>query len=166
MEWSGAYDLNGEIAGYSAIWNKESSSIPPAEISTTDSNLSFTVDETGEYYVHIRAVDSTGYWNNSVYTIGPFKIDLTNPEVSIDIPSNYQYFNTDTITVSWGGSDDHSGVDYYELYVYDADGNYKHELPKGKKVSQELRNEFNKIIIKIRNSGFNRISHCHFISLS
>ena len=125
VEWSGAYDLNGEIAGYSAIWNKESSSIPPAEISTTDSNLSFTVDETGEYYVHIRAVDSTGYWNNSVYTIGPFKIDLTNPEVSIDSPSNYQYFNTDTITVSWGGSDDHSGVDYYELYVYDADGNFE-----------------------------------------
>ncbi len=78
--------------------------------------------EEGEYTVDVKVYDTA---NNSALDTVKFIVDLTEPNVEITSPSDGEAFSSTNVTVEWTGSDDVSGIDYYEVKIGEEDWIYK-----------------------------------------
>ncbi len=78
--------------------------------------------EEGEYTVDVKVYDTA---NNSALDTVKFIVDLTEPHVEITSPSDGEAFSSTNVTVEWSGSDDVSGIDYYEVKIGEEDWIYK-----------------------------------------
>ena len=64
--------------------------------------------------VSVRVTDLAG---NQYETSLSFITDLTNPSVTITSPDEGFIVSSTTLQVSWSGSDDTSGIDYYSITI-------------------------------------------------
>ena len=62
----------------------------------------------------VKAVDNAT--NEATDTV-TFTTDATNPAITITSPSEGTIFNTSSVTVTWTGSDNTSGIDHYEVRI-------------------------------------------------
>ncbi len=74
--------------------------------------------EDDHYILKVRGTDEAGY--SSVEEIG-FTVDTTSPVLSIDTPESNQIYDKDTILVRWSGTDDTSGISYYQVKLGEDD---------------------------------------------
>ncbi|MEX2690772.1 MAG: Ig-like domain-containing protein [Candidatus Njordarchaeum guaymaensis] len=68
--------------------------------------------EEGEHEIWVRAFDNVGLSDTQIITI---IIDLTDPYLIINSPSNGSITNAEDVIVTWTGSDNVSGIDYYAI---------------------------------------------------
>ncbi len=117
VQWAGAAD-DAEVAGYSVEWSDEPVTIPDGEIDLTGITLIEGLDD-GEWWFHVRAVDTGGNPAVGAAHLGPFAIDTTAPEDpdvwseshDVDEPSR-----DSTVEVFWADAwDDGSGVAGYSV---------------------------------------------------
>ena len=72
--------------------------------------------------IDVRVVDEAG--NEEIQeNVFYVRKDTQKPSISIKSPNPDQWFNTDSVTVTWTGSDDESDIDYYEVYEVKPDSN-------------------------------------------
>src|SRR3989338_10103909 len=91
MAWSaageenGATDDNSGVDGYSYAFTTGAGDVPDVEKDAEEDATGITSDPLGEFawYFHLRTVDNEGNWSSTV-TVGPFLIDTTDPETTID----------------------------------------------------------------------------------
>jgi len=76
--------------------------------------VNITLTGEGYYTIEIKALDLANNVNLTRITI---LLDTTPPHISIDYPSNNTYFNKSYIEIRWNGSDNLSGIQYYEVRV-------------------------------------------------
>ena len=70
----------------------------------------FTAPYDGDWYVHIASVDDVGNWSDPT-TVGPFRIDLTDPSVPTGLNPATAYTNDTSPILSWAPSTDRgSGI--------------------------------------------------------
>ena len=67
----------------------------------------------GSHTIEVRAVDNAGNTGSDSVSI---TVDTTPPTITISSPNDGDIFDTDTITVTWSGSDSTTGIDHYEIY--------------------------------------------------
>ncbi len=115
--------MYGEIFGTETVnleWSSSSEDIDHYEVEL-DGNSKYTgMGQTitlegltdGEHQVNIKAVDIAGNINNESTN---FIVDTENPEVEIVSIDEGQIFGDENITISWQGSDQTSGINYYEI---------------------------------------------------
>ena len=80
----------------------------------TNTSYEFTGLSDGSHTVDVKAVDNT---TNEATDSVTFITDATNPTVSITTPTTGAMFNTNTVTVTWTGSDATSGINHYEIRI-------------------------------------------------
>ena len=125
VSWSGASDNVG-LKRYYYKWSQSSSS----SVSTSDSysNTSSGAGSKtspalsdGTWYFHIRYMDTSGNLASSTAHYGPFKIDRTKPsKPSLSSPADHSSTSDRTPYLDWNNSSDStSGIDHYEVEVYD-----------------------------------------------
>ncbi len=68
----------------------------------------------GHYRAYIRATDEAG---NSATVNITFIVDTTSPRINITAPREDSIFDSTSVKVSWNGSAEISGLDYYKLKV-------------------------------------------------
>ncbi len=122
--WSAASDGRGSgLAGYSISWTTEPDSVPPAEMTVTDAGATSPPLADGRsWYFHLRSVDNTANWTSGAVHQGPFWIDSTPPDSSVDPLPEVQ--TTASFVVSWSGDDPGggSGVASYDVQYRENDG--------------------------------------------
>ncbi|MBS3816007.1 MAG: right-handed parallel beta-helix repeat-containing protein [Candidatus Thermoplasmatota archaeon] len=77
--------------------------------------------EEGVHEFSVKVKDGNG--NRSVNT-NSFTVDVSDPEVDISSPEEGQTLDKENITVEWDGSDEVSGIGYYEVML---DGGLEYE---------------------------------------
>ncbi len=104
-------------------WNSsdEASGIDHYEIQLDNNNwieigkttqYTFSGIEDGEHSINIRAWDNASQSSNERVT---FTVDTQYPVVEIGSPSESSLFTTDSMTVTWYGYDNTTGIEHYEI---------------------------------------------------
>jgi len=70
----------------------------------------------GSHTVNVKTIDNAGNENTDAVN---YTVDTTAPSVSITSPRDGAIFATNSVTVSWAGSDATSGIDHYEIRMDD-----------------------------------------------
>jgi len=86
IQVSGASDASGSgVDGFEIEWDKSATwtPSPTKEQEETWSGGTFTATSDGDWYFHIATVDNVGNWTSTKH-LGPFYIDTTKPEVTIN----------------------------------------------------------------------------------
>jgi len=110
VEWIGSDETSG-IDHYEVRLDDESRINVGLE-----TRYEFTGLSDGEHTVDVRATDKAG---NSAMDSVTFIVDTTSPSIEITTPTDNDLFNTSDINVQWIGSDETSGIDYYEIKMND-----------------------------------------------
>src|SRR5690625_745849 len=97
-------------------WTTSSSFPTDSFTAITSCNLVNAPESTGDYYLHVKAIDNVG--NVRQFTSNVFKVDLTEPGApTINAPTEWQNQNI-SVTIT-PGVDDHSGVNHIEYQIND-----------------------------------------------
>ncbi len=80
----------------------------------TDVSHTFSGLSDGNHTVDVKAVDNAG--NEATDNVS-FVVDMTAPTLDITSPSDGSIFDTDSVSVSWTGSDETSGIGHYEVRI-------------------------------------------------
>jgi len=107
----GASDAISGLSGYQYRIDGGAWSALSSAVSHEFSGLS-----NGQHNVTVRAVDNLG---NTADRYIVFTVDTLLPTLSISSPADNTHFNVATVTVTWSGSDTHSGI---QGYRYRLDG--------------------------------------------
>jgi hypothetical protein len=114
VTWSGAADPGGSgVFGYSYHWDNSPAGVPDQILDTTgNSDTSGILATASNHWFHVRARDVAGNWAAGAADRGAFYIDTTPPSSSASSPNSV---GSTSFTVSWSGSDAHSGLDNYDV---------------------------------------------------
>jgi hypothetical protein len=114
VTWSGATDPGGSgVYGYSYQWDVSPAGVPDQNLDTTgNSDTSGVLATSNNHWFHVRTRDLAGNWSGSAAHRGAFYIDTTPPTSSASSPTSS---GSTSFTVSWSGSDAHSGIDNYDV---------------------------------------------------
>ncbi|MFP4607975.1 MAG: Ig-like domain-containing protein, partial [Candidatus Aenigmatarchaeota archaeon] len=82
-----------------------------------DTNHTFSNLAEGEHTAEVSGWDNAG--NNRIEAVN-FTVDKTPPDIEITSPTENEWLNESDVTAEWTGSDNISGIDYYEVRI---DGN-------------------------------------------
>lgn len=102
----GAYDGKSGVAGYSVSWDMIQDSVPDETLDITaddETASSFTADQDGDWWFHLRTRDNAGNWTSTVH-VGPFTIDRVAPSaptidsVAGDSTSGNVYINSSELS--------------------------------------------------------------------
>jgi hypothetical protein len=139
LTWSsGGSDDESGLAGYSVVWDQIPDTLPDTVIEAGPNATGDTQNLAhGTWYAHARAVDMAGNGAAVAVHVGPFLIDGAAPDSRADSPAEA----SSSVTVSWGGTDDGSGIASYALqyrlgaagswstwHTSSADGSIAHEF--------------------------------------
>ena len=120
VKWSGASD-NKDLSGCHYKWStSKSSTVYSSDTFYSDSSGSSTnsnADDNGNWYFHIRCIDSAGNMASGTAHYGPFKIDTKDPSISLESPSNGYSTKNRRPDFIWEGSDSGSGISIYTIYI-------------------------------------------------
>ena len=119
VTWDAADDGPGiGLWGYAALWDTSPGTDPTAvNLGSAGTTTTITLTEGDGHYFHIRAVDGLGNWGPTAH-LGPFRIDLTSPTVTVTTPLAQSVLTTTympSIPITGTASDAHSGVAYVEV---------------------------------------------------
>jgi hypothetical protein len=110
--WTQPADNVSGLDGYS-LFTSTAAGLP-AQIIDMGPGTSF--NETlgqGSWYLNIRPVDKSGNWNASFASVGPFRIDTTNPGAATGLSSSTHQVNVQncstSVTVNWNAASDSGG---------------------------------------------------------
>jgi len=121
--WSGYSDELSGIDHYEyalGLSPTDISLIPwtPAGVDTQVTRYDLSLSNAGTYYIHVLAIDSVGNRSDTITSDG-ITVDTILPQVAIPNEgglADLDYQNTaDSLTVTWSGSDNASGIDFYEI---------------------------------------------------
>jgi hypothetical protein len=121
VSWSTSYDIDCYImtsANYLSYLARGYTTNNPE-------TCSYTISSAGTYYIAARMYSSASSSYTATltyYTGGTTPVDTTDPSISITSPSNGATITTDSVTVSWSGSDN-VGIDHY-TYRLDSGSTY------------------------------------------
>jgi hypothetical protein len=117
ISWSDPNISDREIKGYAVLWDTAPDTLPEKIISTSNkSHISQPLTD-GNYYVHIRIVDSDDVWNNKALHDGPYCIK----EVSIPTGLKISEINVNHCELKW----DSSGYNLtYNVYRSDSENGF------------------------------------------
>jgi len=108
MAWNDAWDGEGSgVAGYSIEWSTTWDTLPNTTIDLTGTSAtSPPLPDGNSWYFHLRTADNTGNWNAEAVHRGPYSIDTTAPESSVEpLPAQ----SPTSFLVRWSGSDSSPG---------------------------------------------------------
>ena len=113
VAWTAATDESG-LAGYSVAWDHAAATVPDTtqDIGAVTAAISPALAD-GDWYFHIRPVDTAGNWAVGAAHLGPFRIDATPPQSAVSSPE----FIIGPIPVTWSGTDAGSGIAAYDVWV-------------------------------------------------
>lgn len=139
VHWSGAEDAGGSgVEGYAIDWSRDPSTEPFTTIDTTDTSATsgWLVDN-DDWWFHLRTGDDVGNWTAGTLHLGPFMIDSAAPESWVSLPS---ISGGPTFTVTWGATDDGSGLATSATYDVDyrADGGAWQSLHAGTTITSSV----------------------------
>ncbi|MFP4608333.1 MAG: Ig-like domain-containing protein, partial [Candidatus Aenigmatarchaeota archaeon] len=80
----------------------------------TDTEYNLSDLEDGEHTVEVRAWDLVGNYDSDIVD---FYVDASSPEIEVTSPDESEHFASDSVTVEWGGIDETSGIDYYDVQI-------------------------------------------------
>ncbi|MBC7224268.1 MAG: hypothetical protein H5T59_08365, partial [Anaerolineae bacterium] len=119
VTWSGAFDGQSGVYGYSYVWDTSPDTLPDETVDTTaDSASSPALPDGDNHYFHLRTRDAAGNWAPDAVHLGPFYIDAQEPGAPVNLtafPATWSA--TNAFTVTWENPGDPSGVSgaYYKL---------------------------------------------------
>ncbi|MCE5297074.1 MAG: zinc ribbon domain-containing protein [Euryarchaeota archaeon] len=96
----GAVDGGGSIAGFSILWDNNTSSVPDDSIDMDSNEFSSPPLSGGTWYLHVRAVDSSGNVANETYHVGPFLISEEAVDVATDEGGHIIFSLTDVAVLA------------------------------------------------------------------
>jgi hypothetical protein len=121
MSWSGAEDAGSGVYGYSYFWSRYASGTPDETVDGTGTSMTSPVlDDSDNWYFHIRTRDVAGNWTADVEHWGPFYVDTTDPQdcwifaPPVSFPPSF--------LVQWSYEDATSGVASYDVQARDGAG--------------------------------------------
>ncbi|MCH7229211.1 hypothetical protein MLD59_23960, partial [Verrucomicrobiaceae bacterium E54] len=123
LDWSNSSDSGSGMDYYQVqVDNGSSFSSPEFDATPSSSNDTTSSLPDGYYYWRVRARDNAGNWS-SWSSSRTFRVDRTDPTVpSLASPSNGSSTGDQTPRFDWNNSSDSgSGVDHYEIDIYDGD---------------------------------------------
>jgi hypothetical protein len=137
FDWDEASDIS-DIAGYSYALNQTADTDPPEEIMLSADEFNLRKNENiftglvrydglsdGEWYFHLRAVDTLGHWGSTNSFI--FRVDHSPPTV-LDL-SDEEATTGEDLEFSFELDDNHSGLLSAELFWrYDVESVFQSEL--------------------------------------
>ncbi|MBD7970324.1 fibronectin type III domain-containing protein [Paenibacillus gallinarum] len=98
------------IKGYSVVIDQNPNTTPPATITTTGTSYTASDAATGNFYVHIAAVDKKNNVSNVVHI--PYN-DTINP--NLDISSNNDDWTSNSVVLTVVASDNETGIKKIQL---------------------------------------------------
>lgn len=128
VSWSGSDQGSAGIAHYDVQVRVDGGDWADWQIDTTDTSADYVGAENGRFYeFRARGVDNVG-------NVEPFggpeagtTADTMPPVTVVDpLPA---IVHTDSITVSWSGSDDVTGIQYYDVNIRMGNGDWNRWLP-------------------------------------
>lgn len=115
--WAGATDAGSGVAGYNVDWSISPTAVPPAVLEITSEQAeSGPLNDGGDWYFHVRAIDQAGNAASGARHYGPIRIDTTAPYAWMTGPGPGAV-NVAQVTVSWAGFDAHAGIQNYDLQI-------------------------------------------------
>ncbi len=116
MAWNGAWDGEGSgVAGYSIEWSTAWDTLPDTTVDVTGTTTtSPPLADGNSWYFHIRTADNVGNWNAEAVHRGPYYVDTTAPNSSVEpLPAQ----SPTSFLVRWSGSDPSpgSGLTTYDV---------------------------------------------------
>jgi len=113
--WAGASDDCSGVQGYSRDFTTNQFTIPQETLELTGIfSTSQPLTSDPNWWFHLRTVDNAGKWSSGTLHVGPFFIDVTSPIVTITSPTDGDNVG-DSFSVTWTGTDNHSGINHYEI---------------------------------------------------
>jgi len=109
---SPSFEIETQGTGYSYAMNFDPDTIPPEEVMTNNSTVSFTNRTDGVQYFHAR-VKSGGNWSDTTH----FKIQIDRTKPLPPQKPKAVLIDSDSIELTWEpGIDIHSGIDGYKIF--------------------------------------------------
>ncbi|MDD5456373.1 MAG: hypothetical protein PHV30_04990 [Candidatus Margulisbacteria bacterium] len=117
-------DIGSGLGGYASKWSavtNDTVTVLEINIPSTNSSTTNMVGATGNWWLHLRAVDMVGNWGVTVDHIGPFLIDRISPDSVANLGGNYptaNWVSINIITASWtiaGQDSGGSGIASYSV---------------------------------------------------
>ncbi len=118
ISWRKPEDSSG-ILGFSYVWDRNPETEPPRDIDTADlreRTRTYTADEDGEWFFHIKAVDYAGNWSDTVRV--SVTRDTQPPEPVIfkkPITDEMGYLISNTFAINWDTPEEFLGGYSYVL---------------------------------------------------
>jgi hypothetical protein len=112
----GASAVESGIAGYSYVWNHTKTYSPRESENLAAKTVTEMLSTSRSNYFHVRAVDRDGNWGPTK-TIGPFKIDTSDPSVGTPHLSPDGLSRKPRVRVTWEPNDEGSGVQDVDIYL-------------------------------------------------
>ncbi len=112
MFWNGAADAGSGVHGYSYVMDTSPETLPDTIKDTAANTVTMSRTTGNSYYFHLRTGDAVGNWAPTAIHAGPYYIDTIPPVSSVTSPA---HTNNQGFTVSWSGSDAHSGIASYDI---------------------------------------------------
>jgi peptide/nickel transport system substrate-binding protein len=110
VEWAGADD-DSALAGYSVEWSSEAGIVPDEELDIAETSLLEELDD-GSWWVHVRAIDTSGNAAVGAAHRGPFRIDTAAPSDPMPASASHPVgvpSHDNTVDVAWPGTTDGDG---------------------------------------------------------
>lgn len=117
LTWSGAFDEQGALSGYSVLNDNAAASEPDSSVEVAQSGDPHTLTigplgEAADHWFHLRSCDVAGNCSAAVH-VGPFKIDTTPPGAPTNLVRTSPV-GAPTLELTWVAPvDSASGVDGY-----------------------------------------------------
>ena len=118
LSWRKPADSSG-IMGFSYLWDRDPESDPPEDIDQVDlreRTRTFTADEDGLWYFHIKTVDYAGNWSDTL-TVSLFRdTQAPDPVIFTKPPTDEMgYLISNTFSILWNAQEEFLGGYSYNL---------------------------------------------------
>jgi len=111
--WTQVMDYSSPVTYYYALTTTTPYTVTAADISATTNAITLSVGSSGIYTFYLRTKDGVGNWAVETMALGPFKVDITEPEIEIVLPGRDSVLtttHTPTYTISGVATDTFSGI--------------------------------------------------------
>ena len=122
-QWTAAVDVTSGLDGYAIVQDQAGSTEPAALKTHGAGQVNYTLtgpQPSGEYWLHIRSVDTAGNWQLAANTAHRrIRIDSSSPT---GVSLGFGTVTTESIEVLGSGTDAHSGINPATGYNYSRTG--------------------------------------------
>jgi DNA-binding transcriptional ArsR family regulator len=126
MSWSAARDALSGVGGYALVWDTSPGTVPPARLDLGAATLGASsppLSDGASWYLHLRAADAAGNWEEGAVHSGPYYLDTAPPGEPMNLTSTShvvgQWSPRNIVDITWSAADGGpSGISGYS-YVWD-----------------------------------------------